>query len=154
MTRLLRTLGAVALVLGACGGGSGVSTSPGDGSAATGPAPTTATTASPTTAAPTTSPPTSTTIDPANLAVAERIPAVPGYSYGEMRPLSWWFMDGGLTAASKPVLVEGSWVAEISVVDAGASTPDVWASFVNDHHSELGVLGGEPLATPDGFVST
>ena len=151
MTRLLPTLGAVVLVLGACGGGE-ASKSSGSGSAAT---TTTATTAIATTAAPTTVPPTSTSLDPAVAELAKSLPALPGYSYGDARPVTWWDFGGDTTTTvSQPVSANGAWLAEVSVIDAGTATPDVWAAFANDHHSELGVLGGPPVETADGLVTT
>jgi hypothetical protein len=154
MTRLSRSLIVVLFALAACGGGGTPAQTAGTTTAT--PTPTTTTTTPATTTAPTTTTPastTTTTLAPAIAALADRVPPVSGYDYGETWPGSNWNLSDTATGASRPVLrSDGSWVAEVSVIDADTTTPTAWAHFVEDHLAALEVVAGPPVLVQNGLL--
>jgi hypothetical protein len=143
MIRLSGSVASLLLLLVACSGGSEVSTRPAEDASAT---------AAPTTTTETTAPltpvtPEPTVADPAVERLAARLPVVNGFTHGATTPVSWWKFGEDVTAVSRSLEADGSWVGEVSIVDAGEATADAWARYVNDHHVELDVLGAQPDAS-------
>jgi hypothetical protein len=91
-------------------------------------------------------------VDPEVEELAQALPTISGYSYGDILPFSFWDLGEGSTGISRPVLADGAWVAEVSVASAGSATGEAWSAFVDDHHSELSVLRDEPKMAGDELV--
>jgi hypothetical protein len=152
MIRFRRSLAPALLMLAACGGGSEVSEPSLSSPAA--PAPTTVETTFPPTTVERSTTTTSekTPADPVLEQLTQALPTISGYSYGDVLPISFWDLGEGSEGMSRPVLVDGAWVGEVSVASAGSSTAEAWSAFVNDHHSELAVLGGEPVESGEALA--